>query len=424
MNRDRTEEGTDESIIEGIVGEYVSELIDFSTWKMGQSSYDVSGLPAGLSAQVIGNNLIIKGTPTSILDNVVAKVTATDELGNVITRDIRFLIGSTERIVAHIPPITRLSENSTNIGEYVRAVGGSGEYSYEVSGDNSGKVSVDYGVIKCDGSIGRYTDEDGKAEYKYAVNPVGSFAYEILIRDKRISELSCTTKSTVTTIPTSTVIGYVYDASGQPIEGVYVNAFCTTNNKIGHNKSPFATDSTGKYTIKVAQNEMYTFFTKVGAKYRVNTTNAQMSCNINSAMYKVSVEMGLEGVDTICQYMSQTKEKKIESIIQYDSYEEQLYESINNVLYMLPGIYEMTATEVLAYKDGEEVGRYDIELDFVVTNMPLSVKAKLTKIKEYELISNQPLSLVLEPKEIAYIKIVPTKTATYTINSADRKSVV
>ena len=116
--------------------------------------------------------------------------------------------------------------------------------------------------------------------------------------------------------------------------------------------------------------------------------------------------------------MSQTKEKKIESIIQYDSYEEQLYESINNVLYMLPGIYEMTATEVLAYKDGEEVGRYDIELDFVVTNMPLSVKAKLTKIKEYELISNQPLSLVLEPKEIAYIKIVPTKTATYTINSA------
>lgn len=118
------------------VNKYKSEDFYFNEGD-GYSSYSITNLPAGLTAESkIDSNgrsvLRVKGTPTTA-GATVAVLSAIDELGNTLTRNVYFVIGSDASVVAAATPTYGVSVgDKIQYSNRIYARGGSGSYRYQV----------------------------------------------------------------------------------------------------------------------------------------------------------------------------------------------------------------------------------------------------------------------------------------------------
>lgn len=130
---------TDEVVSSWHVGTYKKASFYFG--ERGYSSYAISGVPAGLTAEVKGNALYVKGVPTTA-GKMDATLTATDELGNTLAKTIHFIVGDENTIVGASNQVYMLlgSEDITGSGS-ASFVGGKGSYNYKLVSDPSGIVT-------------------------------------------------------------------------------------------------------------------------------------------------------------------------------------------------------------------------------------------------------------------------------------------
>lgn len=126
---------TEDQISTWTVNEYDSKNFYFDS-DDGYSTYSITGLPAGLTSEVKGNALVVKGTPAAAGVSV-ATMTAKDELGNTLTKTITFLVGSATQIVGAATPVYTLATtaDSNNVFKSPTVTGGSGNYRYTIVGD-------------------------------------------------------------------------------------------------------------------------------------------------------------------------------------------------------------------------------------------------------------------------------------------------
>lgn len=135
---------TDEEISAWTVGTYKSKSFDFGEAE-GYSSYAISAVPAGLTAEVKGDSVVVKGVPTTpgALD---ATLTAVDELGNTLTRTIHFIVGDDNTVVAAAKQVYGLiGAKEFTDGYYLKgifsAAGCGDSYRYSVVNDPSGIIT-------------------------------------------------------------------------------------------------------------------------------------------------------------------------------------------------------------------------------------------------------------------------------------------
>ncbi len=129
---------TDEEISSWYVGRYRKDSFYFG--EHGYSSYAISGVPAGLTAEVKDDRLVVKGVPTAA-GKVDATLTATDELGNTLTKTIHFIVGDENTIVGAANQVNALlGTEAVSLYGTAQFIGGKGYYKYKVS-DPSGIVT-------------------------------------------------------------------------------------------------------------------------------------------------------------------------------------------------------------------------------------------------------------------------------------------
>lgn len=131
---------TDEEVSAWTVGTYRSTYFNFGEAR-GYSSYALSGVPAGLTAEVKGDNVVVKGVPTTpgALD---ATLTAVDELGNTLTKTIHFIVGDDNTVVAASKQCYNLiGTKEIPLSNSIVATGCGNSYKYSVVNDPSGIVT-------------------------------------------------------------------------------------------------------------------------------------------------------------------------------------------------------------------------------------------------------------------------------------------
>lgn len=125
---------TGESISSWKVGTYKTATFSFDDG-YGYSSFALSGLPAGLTYEVKNGEVKVKGTPTTAgrFDYVLS---ATDELGNTLSRTIHFIVGSDTVIAGAANAVYGLIGTEGVTGSVSPMfTGGSGSYNYSVIAD-------------------------------------------------------------------------------------------------------------------------------------------------------------------------------------------------------------------------------------------------------------------------------------------------
>lgn len=165
----------------------------------GLYSQTITGLPNGVKFKIKNNMLFIFGTPTTA-GTTLATYTAIDEIGNKITKKIKFIIGSASVIsatsktkYAYYPAIGSFSIE-------IQAAGGSGSYNYSFA--NGAET---YG---CSIS-GRTVSGSFKAP--------GTYTIPIVITDANNPNLTTTTNVTFIIKQGLTIGGIVKDAEGNPL---------------------------------------------------------------------------------------------------------------------------------------------------------------------------------------------------------------
>lgn len=137
---------TEEVVSKWYVGTYSKEEFSFGADR-GYSNYAISGVPAGLTAEVKGDSLYVKGVPTTT-GKLDATLTATDEMGNTLTRTIHFIVGDDNTMVgAGVTLHALVGGKPVSLTGSAYFVGcAKDSYKYEIVSDPSGVVDKSKGV--------------------------------------------------------------------------------------------------------------------------------------------------------------------------------------------------------------------------------------------------------------------------------------
>ena len=152
---------TDEVVSAWKVDRYKTESFGFEMGN-GYSTYAITAVPAGLTAEVEDDKVIVKGIPTTVgaLD---ATLTAVDELGNTLTQTIHFIVGDDDTVMAAAPQsYSLIGTEAVTASQAVTATGG------EYSGYDYSVISDPYGVVTNKAADGSLKDEYVKASFLVA----------------------------------------------------------------------------------------------------------------------------------------------------------------------------------------------------------------------------------------------------------------
>jgi uncharacterized protein YjdB len=214
-------------------GRNVNEEVYFGDYLTGASTFVVGKLPAGLKYEVSGKDYItIKGTPTQAVENVITKITCTNELGKSITRNIHFFIGSPTTIVAYHEPIEVYpAENYyiENIETSYYCFGGSGSFYVSAIGSPSGLYL------------------DGAWIYGTLTRP-GTYRFPVEFTDKYNSSLKKQIDISIKVVQPQKVTGVITDSNGYPLPNAYISANSTDPNNTHYPQSTY-TNENGEYTL-------------------------------------------------------------------------------------------------------------------------------------------------------------------------------
>ena len=191
---------TGEIISSWTVGTYSTRTHSFDDGS-GYSSYTLSGLPAGLTYEVKNGEVKIKGTPTTPgrFDYVLS---ATDELGNTLSRTIHFIVGSYTVLAGAANTVYKLIGTDT-VTTYVSpsVTGGSGSYNYSIISDPQ--------------ATGAIIDDDDDVRIRTAV--AGIYTVTVRATDRADASRYCDF-NVVCNIKQGVVVGgCLKDAQGNPM---------------------------------------------------------------------------------------------------------------------------------------------------------------------------------------------------------------
>ena len=161
----------------------------------------MSGLPAGLTYEVKNGEVKIKGTPTTPgrFDYVLS---ATDELGNTLSRTIHFIVGSDTVLAGAANTVYKLIGTDT-VTTYVSpsVTGGSGSYNYSIISDPQ--------------ATGAIIDDDDDVRIRTAV--AGIYTVTVRVTDRADASRYCDF-NVVCNIKQGVVVGgCLKDAQGNPM---------------------------------------------------------------------------------------------------------------------------------------------------------------------------------------------------------------
>lgn len=384
--------------------------VDFGNKIKGEPNFKVEGLPNGYSTIVKNGLIYIYGKSDTVLDNVVATISAEDEFANKSTVNVRFLVGNTTTIVHYIEPISVMSNKTGKYYSRVYFAGGSGELKYEIA--NPDDISSKYPGIK----VSRYTDDCIEFENDYvnnvttgkkvpAIFAAGTYSFGVIISDSKNNTMKKEAVLSVESKPVVTISGILIDAAGQPVTSRMVYAVCTSKNIYNahnvdsiysYNKvaSNAETDSTGKFTIDVPEGETYTVSGCGAYQWNVKPQAGGCSINLKSPYFKVNfvfpVENAAKVFGTVGNYdinnevIHEYTASELRNID--DHFTDNKYTIVNGSGYFLPGKYHLKTdnlvTDVLnAYSDnGTWMGKYSADVEFTVDSSDISVSAVMTKL--------------------------------------------
>lgn len=293
MEKEYTEQNcafTDEEVSRWTVGNYSKKSFTFGEG-MGYSSYTITGLPAGLTSEVKGDYVYVKGTPTAT-GTTTATLSATDEKGNTLTKAIYFIIGSKDVIAGAGLPDYALVANSDikNVQAYAYFTGGSGYYTYTIINDGGTGATI--------------SEEDD--DYSYAsVCLTAKIAapgdYNIIVRATDDAGHVCDVAVPVHVAQGISIAGLVKDASGNPIPNAYIE-FRNKNRADRFSQYSYAytnkdgayggTLSSGTYDISASYHDDREYSDNAKAYnylYKQDLTTTKSGFDISLPLYKVTL---------------------------------------------------------------------------------------------------------------------------------------
>lgn len=277
---------TDDVVRTGWVGDEFSDDFSFGSQEMGYSQYAINRLPAGLTATPHKSYLEISGTPTQ--PGVTQAVfTAVDELGNTMTKNIYFAIGSDTVMAGAAAPryIVSTDAGATYVSPSI--VGGSGSYRCQILADPK--------------NSGAHIDGDGDIAI-YPKTP-GDYTVTVRATDTQNPARFCNFQAVFHVAQGISVSGYIKDAQGNPMEDAYVrfinknlaNRYAYSGGLYTNEKGIYtATLIPGTYDVKISYGDSTESIAGFADNYIENQamTASRSGYDFTLPLYKVSLISG------------------------------------------------------------------------------------------------------------------------------------
>lgn len=231
---------TDEEISTWSVGKYNYESFTFGS-AYGYSSYTIAGLPAGLTSEVKGDYVYVKGTPVA-LGSTTVTLSAVDEKGDTLTKSIYFIVGSEDAVSGAGMPEYTLAANadSTNVYTYAQFTGGQAPYKYEIINDGgTGAEIYDW-------------DEDTSTKMEITAKIYAPGNYSVTVRATDSKNHVCEVVIPIYVSQGVAIGGLIKDASGNPMPDATIS-FSNKNRADRFFRSgSYTTDKNGSYSATVS----------------------------------------------------------------------------------------------------------------------------------------------------------------------------
>lgn len=328
---------TNEEISSWTVNEYDTDWFSFSG--NGYSTYQLTGLPAGLTAETKSDYIYVKGTPTTA-GMTQATMTAKDELGNTLTKTIYFIIGSETQIAGAGCPVYTLASDRSYVYANARFVGGSGSYSYSIIGDTGAGATID-------------ESSTSSAQIKAMIAAPGDYNVTVRATDKNNPALFSDAVITIHVAQGVTIAGMIKDASGNAIP--YADMTFEKKNRadrFGSVYSYFSTDENGTYSALVSAGTY-----DIAASYH-NDDDDNYSDNAKAVNYLYKQDLGVSrsGFDINLPLYKVTLVSADQSNVSGSWYANHEYMGYGNILYVKAGNYSLETREMSSDEQYSTVG--------------------------------------------------------------------
>ena len=132
-----------EQIVTTVTGSSIQVKVDLEESLRGNRHYFMIGLPAGFKSETVGHELRIVGRSNKIINNVIATAIATDEMGQTISKKVRFLIGGSDRLVGCLSELKVMAGKSFSLSLPIHLAGTSSDVMMVVEKPTNLTVSKD-----------------------------------------------------------------------------------------------------------------------------------------------------------------------------------------------------------------------------------------------------------------------------------------
>ncbi len=378
---------TDYSIITGTADKYMSNSV-YASYLTGYCNITITNLPEGLSAETDSRYLHIEGTPKKT-GLYKALMTAVDEYGNKLNKDIFILIGDANNVIAHCQNVeTWTGINYTSVQQSIYATGGSGSYQYSIASSN-GNFSV---------------TDDGKVNGK--IYDAGKYQVVVNVVDAKNPAIATKVTLNITANKSAIVTGAIKSLGGGICDdNLYVYFY--QGDKYSHS---------GLYTYSDVKNGLFRVALQPG-KWNVVVYSEDTGNELYNAT-NLNVTQQTEQLNFQIPYV------KVNVITSMGDAEVAWKDAdgeivgCDDLFYVKPGTYHL-----VAYANNVLMTQIcDVCLDFTADKKDLTVKAT-RKLKKNAIpqITLGTHAVTLEKGDTRWLKFVPTETAKYAFYSTAKQ---
>ena len=378
---------TDESIYKVAVGTKMDSSSGGYRYALGGYGFataTVSGLPAGVGYKVVYSNsysyVQFYGSPVQAGVYNVTIVTD-DELGNRMTETVTWLVYNDSGLYAAATPsyLVYGSAQGVDFSQYVTAAGGSGSYSYALTGTN-------YNCV---------IDSDG--ELHGTLPMAGDYVFTVVVTDKNNPALQTSTQVVAHVKQGVTIAGIVKDMNGNPVP--YADISFTNQNKASRYSSDIGTsaNSEGAYSITLEQGTY-----DIEASYR-GTLKYLYSQSLQATQSGYDIQLPLYKV-MIYSNNSIVSDSSFETW--YDATGKSC--GFGNTLYLKNGNYVLTSKTKNSIYDYTATAYVTVAGNSTMVTANVVISSNISTVNTG---SNQ--SITVSPVSPAILKFTPTTSGYY-----------
>ncbi len=378
---------TDYSIITGTADKYMSTSV-YANYLSGYCNIKITNLPEGLQATAYSQYAYIEGTPKKA-GFYKALMTAEDEYGNTLKKDIYVLIGDANNIVAHCQDVEVWTGiNYASIQQSIKVTGGSGSYQYSIASSNGNFSVTDAGTI------------NGK------IYAAGKYQVVVNVVDAKNPAIATKVTLNITANKSAVVTGAIKSLGGGICDdNLYVYFY--QGDKYSHS---------GLYTYSDVKNGLFRVALQPGkwnvVVYSEDTNNELYNAtnlNVTQQTEQLNFQIPYVKVNVITS-MGDTE-------IAWKDADGEIV-GCDDLFYVKPGTYHL-----VAYANNVLMTQiYDVCLDFTADKKDLTVKAtRKPKKNAIPQITLGTHAVTLERGDTRWLKFVPTETAKYAFYSTAKQ---